>query len=217
MSKRSDIRKVAGRIGILAMMLGAIMVLTPTARAATLRRGASPGASGGGGLDTFFSGYFDFGPGGMGDNLIRLENPTAANGNMCAMIYILDTAEEMGECCGCLLTPNQLRHDSIKHVIGNGWTLAPGAPTSGVIQIISAPPNNGKQCAPAQPYVPTPTLDGWITHAQTVAGIPGLTEVSLKDNGDADPNEQTYLTTFCGFILGNGSGAGNCTCPLSDE
>jgi hypothetical protein len=201
----------------LAVMLAATMIAAPASNAGTLRRGSSVGASGSGGTDTFLSGYYDFGPGGTGDNLIRLENPTSLNGNMCAMIYIFDTREEMGECCGCPLTPNQLLHDSLKHVIGASWTLAPGAPTAGVIQIVSTTPNVGKLCSPSDFYIPTPTLNGWITHAQTVASIPGLTEVPLTPNGDADPKEGTFLINLCGAILGNGSGAGVCTCPKSDE
>jgi hypothetical protein len=217
MTKTSDHGTAVAWMGMLAMALGAVMMLSPAARAGTLRRGASAGSSGSGGQGTFFSGYYDFGTSPTGDNLIRLENPTSLNGNMCAMIYIFDTREEMGECCGCPLTPNQMLHDSIKHVIGSSWELAPGSPTRGVIQIVSAVPNNGRQCSPFQLYTPTPTLNGWITHAQTVAGIPGLTEVALTDNGDADPTEGTFLINLCGAIVGNGSGAGVCTCPLSDE
>ena len=51
--------------------------------------------------------------GGAGDNILRLINPNgAANGNLagaqeqtvCAMIYVFDDDEEMGECCGCPLS-----------------------------------------------------------------------------------------------------------------
>ena len=66
-----------------------------------------PTSLGSGGADpgTFLTGYFDTAPGseafGAGDNALRIENPTAANGDLCAMIYIFDASEELG-CCGCV-------------------------------------------------------------------------------------------------------------------
>jgi hypothetical protein len=204
--------------GITVMAVAAaVMMLTARAEANTLRRGASAGASGSAGTGTFLSGYFDIAPGPAADNVLRLENPTAANGNLCAMIYIFNAAESMGECCGCLLTPNQLLQDSVKTVLGAGWGFSGGAPGHGVIQIVSALPNNGRQCVPYQPYTPTPTLNGWTTHAQTIGTVTGLTEVALTDNGAADPTEAASLLAVCGSIIGNGSGSGSCTCPKSEE
>jgi len=192
------------------------MMLGPTVRAATLRRGSSAGSAQSAGQSTFLSGYFDLGAGSTLDNAIRLENPTAVSGNICAMIYVFDAGEEMGECCGCLLTPNQMRYGTIKQIIGTQQWVGI-TPVHGVVQIVSATPNSLGQCLPTQTYVPTPTLNGWITHAQTVAGITDLTEVSLTDNGDADPTESVSLISRCASLIGNGSGAGHCTCPTSDE
>ena len=209
MSKRSDKPTMPRWAGLLAMALGAVM-LSPAAFAGTLRNSASNSAGGATG-GTFLSAYFDFG---AGDNLLRLENPTAANGNLCAMIYVFNTSERMGECCGCLLTPNELLESSIKTVLGTGWGFGGGPPSSGVIQIVTAMPNNNRQCSPQQAYSVTPTLDGWVTHPQTLASISTLTEVPLKDNGSADPVEAASLIGDCGAILGNGSGTGSCTCPI---
>ncbi len=216
MLNRTDCKSALIRAGMLAMTLGLLTMLVATVEAATLRRAGSSGADAGNGQDTFLSGYFDFGSGATLDNMIRLENPTAVSGNLCAMIYIFDSQEELGACCGCLLTPNQIRYGSFKQVIGNLWVGNP--PTKGVIQIVSAAPNNAvTQCSPFQSYTPTPTLNGWITHAQTFAGISSLTEVSLTDDGNADASEASLLLTRCGGLIGNGSGFGTCTCPTSDE
>jgi hypothetical protein len=215
MSKRSDNQTPLAWAGVLA--LGAVIMLSPTAHAGTLRRGSTAGSSATIGQGTFLSGYFDLGAGATADNILRLANPTAANGNLCAMIYIFNASEAMGECCGCLLTPNQLRQDSVKTILGAGWGFSGGTPSFGVMQIVSAVPNNGRLCAPQQAYTPTPQLNGWVTHAQTVAAVTGLTEVSLTDNGTADPTESSFLIARCGAIIGNGSGAGNCTCPKSEE
>ncbi len=198
---------------IVTIALGAILT-GAVAKAATLRRGASAAGSTSGGTGTFLSGYFDFGI--AGDNLVRLENPTSANGNLCAMIYIFNANEAMGECCGCVLTPNELLQDSLKTVLGPGWGFTGGTPATGVIQVVSALPNNGRLCSPFQLYTPTPTLNGWITHAQTVGSLTGLTEVSLADNGSADPTEAISLINTCGAIVGNGSGGGICTCPKAE-
>ncbi len=195
----------------------AIVIVSAPAHAASLRRGATFSSASDAGQGTFFSGYFDFGTGSAQDNALRLENPTAANGNLCAMIYIFNAAESMGECCGCPLTPNQLLQDSLKTVIGTGWVLPGGPPSNGVIQIVSALPNNGRLCVPYNIYTPTPTLNGWITHAQVVGAIAGLTEVDLTDNGSADLAESAALVAQCASNVGNGSGGGVCTCPKSQE
>ncbi len=213
MMRKSDRRPPWQWFGIISLMFSAILAGT-AAHAATLRRGSSANGSASGGTGTFLSGYFDFGP--AGDNLLRLENPTSANGNLCAMIYVFNASESMGECCGCLITPNELLQDSMKTVLGPGWGFSGGTPATGVIQVISALPNNGRLCSPFQLYTPTPTLNGWITHAQSVGTFTGLTEVSLVDNGSADPAEATSLINVCGAIIGNGSGSGSCTCPRAE-
>jgi hypothetical protein len=194
-------------IGGLAIALGATLVLGPSAYA------GPPG--------TFMTGYFDLAPGteafGAGDNALRLENPTAANGNLCAMIYIFDASEELGECCGCPLTPNQLLSDSVETILNGGWEISGGTPEQGVIQIVSALPNFGPYCLPYAAYTPTANLDGWLTHAEAVGSIAGLTEVGLKDNGTADATEASFLIAECGDIVSNGSGFGFCTCPTQPD
>jgi hypothetical protein len=218
MKDRSNCNSVLVWANRLVVALGIVMMLGPTSNAASLRRGANSSPAATSGQGTFFSAYFSLGTGSTLDNPIKLENPTAANGNMCAMIYVFDTTEELGECCGCLLTPNQIRYGSVKQLIGSNWLGE--LPTQGVIQIVSAVPNNlgqPNQCLATQNYIPTPTLNGWITHVQTVASISGLTEVSFTDNGSADPTEANYLLNICAIKIGNASGGGVCTCPTSDE
>src|SRR5271166_993304 len=134
MNDRSDRKSVLVWAGALAMVFGIMMMPGPTVNAATLRRGASAGSAASGGQDTFFSAYFDLGTGSTLDNPIKLENPTAVNGNLCAMIYVFDTTEEMGECCGCLLTPNQIRYGTVKQLIGSKWIGV--VPRQGVLQIV---------------------------------------------------------------------------------
>jgi hypothetical protein len=46
---------------------------------------------------------------GAPDATVRINNPGSTNGDLCAMIYVYDSNQEMNECCGCLTTPDGLR------------------------------------------------------------------------------------------------------------
>ena len=70
---------------------------------------------------------------------------------------------------------------------------------------------------PTLAYTPTANLNGWVTHAQDVGGITGITEVSLTDNGAADATEAAFLISECADIIGNGSGKGRCNCPTQPD
>jgi hypothetical protein len=230
MGKSTLNRKAVAWAGALAIALGAVIMLGPTAQAGTLRRAStSSSASGGADPGTFLTAYFDLAPGteafGAGDNALRIENPTAANGDLCAMIYIFDASEELGCCAGCPLTPNELLQDSVETIIGTSWEIAGGTPAQGVIQIVSSLPNGtSTPCNPGAAYTPTANLNGWITHAQDIplspgssTGITGITEVSLTDNGAADATEAAFLISECADIVGNGTGKGVCNCPTEPK
>jgi hypothetical protein len=96
---------------------------------------------------------------GIGDNLIRLVNPNgAANGNLagattepvCAMLYVFDADQEMGECCGCPLSSAQLATFSVEGNLTSNWGLQSSATanslagtdnSNGAIAIVAASPN----------------------------------------------------------------------------
>ena len=176
---------------------------------------------------TFYVTYYDTSEpssdrgSGIGDNLIDLINPTAANGNVCAMIYVFDTEEELGECCGCQITPNQLEQLSVEANLTQNWGIAGATPGSGVIAIAAAPPNQSlcgidgctTICNPTIDYVPTPNLAGYTTHNQLVTSTSGLTEVPLFDVGAADAVELQSLVSDCELLTTNGTGTGVCSCP----
>ena len=181
---------------------------------------------------TFILGYYDLGEplafngSGVGDNLLRLVNPTDANGNLCAMIYVFDDQEEMGECCGCPITPNQLAQFSVANDLTSNWQVAGRDSLSGVFEVVPAPPNhlicniNGCTtiCDPTIGYVPTPNLVGYITHNQSLptsahSSVTSLTEVSLFDSGAPDAVELQLLVSDCNSLVKNGTGHGICNCP----
>ncbi len=176
---------------------------------------------------------------GVGDNILRLVNPNGngnasfgAVGTECAMIYVFDDDEEMGECCGCPLSPSRIATFSFRSNLTADWAVegAEGIDNdSGTIAIRAAsinaigclsfanpgqinPACNGG-CDPTNGYVANPTLLGSITHNQEINGTSSLTEVSLFDNGIGEPINNVYLIQQCAALVGNGSGGGICTCP----
>jgi len=147
--------------------------------------------------------------GGNGDNIIRLINVNGgANTNLtgdrprtvCAMIYVFDDDEEMGECSGCPLSSAQLATFSVEHNLTSDWGVAGGPEEGdhdeGAIAIISTDVNpsliavgsnsNGQGClntqsgacnagcdptnSPGYKTTTTDNLAGSITHNQTTVG-----------------------------------------------
>jgi hypothetical protein len=204
---------------------------------------------------------------GVGDNIIRLVNPNgAANTNLagataetvCAMIYIFDSDQEMGECCGCPLSSTQLATFSVEQDLTSNWGIQGPLATSpsgddnsnGSIAIVATVPNTigvpagrfglgfvntggggpAGQCLGASCCDPTnnpgyivttaSNMLGSITHNQVVGQPPsgpltfGITEVALSDDGSGDSTNLIYLQEQCGALVGNGTGAGFCTCPI---
>jgi hypothetical protein len=145
---------------------------------------------------------------GSGDNIIRLVNPNGSanpflvggiDQAVCAMIYVFDDDEEMGECCGCSLSPAKLATFSVESNLTSNWGLrAPGAEDGiGAIAIVASAPNvpvsfvpgqsNGKGCGNSNPacnrgcdptnipgYTVTQATNllGSITHGQVVQAGP---------------------------------------------
>jgi hypothetical protein len=178
---------------------------------------------------------------GTGDNILRLIDPIgSANSyiapqvNLCAMIYVFDDNEEMGECCGCPLTPTQLETFSVDHDLTSNWTLQGGALGDGVIAIRVAVQNNPNCVSPNPPFFGQPdtspacnggcdpksgfdlqpTLFGSMTKVQTIGAQTVLTENPLFDDATGDFNNQVYLVEQCSELVGNSTGAGICHCPI---
>ena len=153
--------------------------------------------------------------------LLGAGNERDGTGDLCAMIYVIDTAEELQECCGCLVTPNQLIELSVQRNLltnpNNGVPIH-----SGTIKLIKSVPvgmpageYDNSVCHPEAP-VPTPTLRAWITHTRTITygasqSLVATTE-SLFSAATLSSIEKNFLATECGFIQAE-AGAGRCTCP----
>jgi hypothetical protein len=105
--------------------------------------------------------------GGTGDNILRLVNP---NGNanpgfptipahtVCAMIYVFDADQEMGECCGCPLSSTKVTTYSVEHNLlsnfvfggsddfGNGVLAIVAANQNASLIAFPPGPTNGRGC-----------------------------------------------------------------------
>jgi hypothetical protein len=224
--------RMISRTGRLAIKSAAAVIITVAiatlTSAASLRNGSTPRESSisAGGPGEVLWGYYETtetpflcpgsdpdgcNHGGNGDNIIRLVNPNgsanlalAGDQTICAMIYVFDDDEEMGECCGCPLTSSELSTLSVENNLTSNWVGAgpeKGDHASGAIAIVAAPQipglislgpsNNGHFCTAGQSgacnlgcdpthspgFVVTSAnnLLGSITHNQVVqAGPPGF-------------------------------------------
>lgn len=175
---------------------------------------------------------------GIGDNILRLENPNGVANrgfgrvtDLCAMIYVFDDDQEMGACCGCPVTPAQLETFSVRDQLTSNWGVRSSEGidnNSGVIAIRSAAINNATcdsfgspgqtspacngGCDPTVGYSGNPALLGSMTHPYAIGGQAGITEVALFDDLGGDFTFNTYLIRQCGFLVGNASGGAICTC-----
>lgn len=181
--------------------------------------------------DVFRLDYFD--NLNVADATVRITNPgttfsPTTGGDLCAMIYVYRSDQELAECCGCKVTPNGL----LKLSVINNLTSNPanGQPLkAGVIEIISAlpatntttPAGSSPGCDPGglvngsvQNLAPTPALRAWGSHVQDSGAV---TETAFQDAA-LSQTELTLNQLSCIFIEGGaiipgiGSGTGLCSC-----
>ncbi len=165
---------------------------------------------------------------------------------VCAMLYVFDDAQEMEECCGCpISSAGMLSFSADYNLQSNGVFGNDDDLEQGVIAVVAATPNatittlgspsNGHGCTVGQSGAcnfgcdPTNNPGYTVTTANNLLGSriysngtdtlgpPGLTETALHDDDAGDPNNLIYLKNECGELVGNGSGAGICSCPVPGE
>ena len=142
-------------------LTAAIIVIAATvwgiASAGSLRNGSSgsaqvTGARPGQSLWTYYDVSEDTG---NGDNILTLVNPngsansnvTGGSENTCAMIYVFDDDQEMGECCGCPLTPAGIETFSVERFLTANWGISGRDNDSGSIAIVAVGTNVPKVSA----------------------------------------------------------------------
>ena len=131
-------------IMVLAMALATMCTIAMPTSAATLRQIAPHSSSiNPGGPGQVLWGYYETteapcipGPGcdssghsGHGDNILTLINPNGGanppqlESFTCAMIYVFDDDEEMGECCGCPISSAGMDRFSVERDLISDWSL----------------------------------------------------------------------------------------------
>jgi hypothetical protein len=146
------------------------------------------------------------------DNTIHAVNPE--DYNICAQYYVFDNLQEMQECCSCLIT-----HDGFEVVsVRNNLTHNPShgtPPTKGVIEIVTALPNNAGRCSVTQADNVTfeaniaPTVRAWIGHNVIQVLAPNFSEEEFEDVALSETKEDE-LEVACAALTS--SGFGTCTC-----
>ena len=147
------------------------------------------------------------------DGTLRLVNDGTVSdaspaGDLCASVYVFDSAEQMNECCSCRVTPNGILSLSVNTNLTSN-TLTGKLPTRGVIKVVSSKLTGGS--CDAKAVAPQTGIRGWITHVQRTVTSYSLTEEELLDStyGSA---ESADLAEDCTVLIELGSGAGVCSC-----
>src|SRR6202022_258540 len=152
------------------------------------------------------------------DGVLRLVNDGTVSdaspaGDLCASIYVFDSAELLNECCSCRITPNGILSLSVnKNLTSN--TLTGIIPTRGVVKVVTSFPNAGVcDATVALPYIGV-NIRGWLTHVQKATAGYSLTEEELMDS-NLGQLEAADLAEDCKVIFDLGSGRGPCSCADS--
>ena len=147
------------------------------------------------------------------DDIVRLTNPGLTLGNLCAMIYVFDTNEELNECCGCAIPDSGLLTLSlIDDLTAN--TLTGKKPVAGVIEIVPSSPGTNAQCN-AGSLAPNGVILGWGTNVQASQGTFQVTEEAFAQTR-LSATQVEVLATECSMMQQLGSGRGICSCGTGD-
>jgi len=164
--------------------------------------------------DVYKINYFSNNAAPAPDATVRISNPGLTYGNLCAMVYVFDSDQQLTECCGCVETHNGLRTISVRNNLTSN-PLTGVKSTNGVIKVVSAAVNNSP-CDPTSNVKPTSNLRAWVTHIQNAVGTAfPITETESSDS-TLGATELANLQAQCAFVNILGSGHGICSCGTGD-
>ncbi|MGA9041451.1 MAG: Ig-like domain-containing protein [Terriglobales bacterium] len=149
------------------------------------------------------------------DATLTLVNTGLTDGDLCAMIYVFDTSQEMNECCGCFVSQDAgTRALSINTDLTSN-TLTGATLSTGVIRVVPADAASNPTCN-AGTVTPSGLVLAWATHIQYFGS--GTFEVTENDPRmpPLSSSELTNLESDCAFMQKLGSGHGICTCGTGD-
>jgi hypothetical protein len=147
------------------------------------------------------------------DGTVQLTNPGYTTGDLCAMVYVFDQAQELNECCGCSISHDGMRTLSLLHDL-TGNTLTGKEPVAGTIEIVPANPSQTGACDPGSPS-PNSMLPGFETNVQGTVGAYQVTEIPLAAVPLASVQAQV-LAAECSIVERLGEGKGVCSCGSGD-
>ena len=152
---------------------------------------------------------------GFASSVVDIVNPGTnenGGGNVCAKIYVITPDEELAECCGCMLTPDQVIELSVNaNLTANAATGT--AVHNGAIKILSSFPV--LPCDAGSYFVGgVPTLRAWITSDTSLTGTHQTVETEFA-RPDLSGPEYASLVETCASFEAHLSGHGICTCPAT--
>jgi hypothetical protein len=145
---------------------------------------------------------------GAPDATFRLTNDGTSGGNICADIFVYDSAQELSECCSCLITPNGLLTLSVNKAL-TANPLTGVSLNTGTISVVSARPTAGNCPLPTTAIAPVAGVRGWATHIQNTNFT--ITETASQD-GTLSSGALTIMQNDCYAVNLIGSGKGQCSC-----
>jgi hypothetical protein len=155
---------------------------------------------------------------------LRITNHDGDPGDLCAMIYVYDAAQELAACCGCRVTPNGLQTINVRTQLLVD-TLTRVTPNTGVIQIISGSPtgsnpiknhNNDAACDPTTVTL-SDELEAGVTHVQNKVGTAFPITETQFDEEELSSDEFGNLQGDCAGAIKLGSGFGRCDCGVFEN
>ena len=148
------------------------------------------------------------------DGTVELTNPgLTVAGNLCAMIYVFDSKQELNECCGCMISDSGLRTLSLLNDL-TANPLTGTYPVAGTIEIVSSDPAQNPQCNPGS-LAPAGEILAWGTNVQASNGQYQVTEETFATSA-LNGTQTSVLATECSMLENLGSGQGICTCGTGD-
>jgi len=174
--------------------------------------------------------------GGAGDALVRLVNvgnfeamTNGDKGALCANIYVFDDDQQLQACCSCEVTADGVLTLSVISDLISDPAFNNAKMSVGAIKVVGSSSNGSGHfsCLNAPEQVVTAAeigpgdlaqgLEGWINHTEKIAtnlppsfGFVTSTSVDEFAIAPLDLGELLQLTTNCGHLVHQGSGAGVC-------
>ncbi len=123
------------------------------------------------------------------DEEVSILNPLGSN--VCALIYVFDNAQNLQDCCGCLLSGNGLLDLSVDEDL-----LVSSPASRGLIEIVPARPNASGQCNSTSVTVANAAVLQATEYQLIADGIDScyIYNVTLPVNLSAGPSTKTFFS-----------------------